>query len=398
MSIKVLPEFRTSLEKELDNILGYWQQNTIDPANGGFYGRIDHNNEIDRTHSKGIILNTRILWTFSRANNFYSDDRYETECRRAFDYLWTHFRDIENGGVFWEVDYKGIPKNKRKQIYAQAFCIYALSEYYKYTKSAEAIKWAMELFTLIEDKAYDKEFDGYLEAFGEEWEPIEDVRLSEKDLNSPKTTNTHLHILEAYTTLFEVTKDTRVKIALERLMHLFRDKLFGKDGHLKLFFSLDWKEQSTEISFGHDIEAAWLLILAARISGIEVYIETFEKLGVIVADTFLKKALDDDFGVVNAQDRITKEIDTDRHWWPQIEAMAGLIYIWKITNNETYLEHCLKIWAFTQKHILDHKHGEWFFRIDAKGTPYTEENKVGPWKCPYHNGRGIITVIDELSH
>lgn len=388
--------FRESLAKELENILGYWQQNTIDKNNGGFFGRIDHNNTIDTTHSKGIILNTRILWTFSRANTFYGDRRYEKECERAFNYLSNHFRDMQYGGVFWEVDHQGKPTHRRKQIYAQAFCIYALSEFYKYSKKVEALKWAMELFQLIEEKAYDSKLGGYLEAFGEYWEPAEDVRLSEKDLNAPKTTNTHLHILEAYTILFEVTKDIQVKKAMERLLELFQDKLFDEDGHLKLFFSNDWEVLSTEISFGHDIEAAWLLILAARTIDNSTYIKVFEKLGVIVADTFLKKALDVDFGVVNALNRLTKEIDTDRHWWPQIEAMVGLAYIWKITEEETYLDHCLRIWGFTQEHIIDRNHGEWFFRVDSDGIPVIEENKVGPWKCPYHNGRGLMELLSLL--
>ncbi len=396
MGNQVLIDFRESLEKELENVLSYWQQNTLDHNNDGFIGRIDHNNTMDTTHSKGIILNTRILWTFSRANNFYGDDRYGVECKRAFEYLWNHFRDMEHGGVYWEVDFKGNPTDKRKQIYAQAFCIYALSEYYKYAKRVEALDWAIALFSHIEERAYDIEFGGYFEAFGEFWEPIEDVRLSEKDLNAPKTTNTHLHILEAYTTLFEVTQKIEVKKALERLMQLFQDRLFREDGHLKLFFSKDWKEQSTEISFGHDIEAVWLLLLAARTSGSKNYVTTFEKLGIVIVDTFLQKALDNEFGVVNAQDRITKEMDTDRHWWPQIEAMVGLVYLWKITQGNTYLEHCLKIWDFTQKYILDHKHGEWFFRVDVNGNPYSEENKVGPWKCPYHNGRGLIELLSIL--
>ncbi|MEM8927505.1 MAG: AGE family epimerase/isomerase [Bacteroidota bacterium] len=385
--------FRESLKRELENILSYWKQNTIDHTYGGFYGRIDHNNTIDTTHFKGIILNTRILWTFSRANTFYGDDRYKSECERSITYLSNHFRDVEHGGVHWEVDFQGNPTNKRKQIYAQAFCIYALAEYYKFSKDEEALEWAMALFSLIEEKAYDNEFDGYFEAFGEHWEPIADVRLSQKDLNSPKTTNTHLHILEAYTTLFEVARDPQVKKALGRLITLFQDKMYGEDGHLKLFFSKDWKEESTEISFGHDIEAAWLLILAARTIDNPNHTKACEKIGVGIANTFLKEALTRGFGVVNSQNRITKEIDTDHHWWPQIEAMVGLIYIWDITNKDIYLEYSLKIWDFAQEHILDPNYGEWFFRVDRNGNPYTEENKVGPWKCPYHNSRGLMEIL-----
>ncbi|MEM8507085.1 MAG: AGE family epimerase/isomerase [Bacteroidota bacterium] len=389
-------DFKAGLEKELDNVLRYWQTYTLDHDNGGFYGRIDHNNQIDIKHSKGIILNTRILWAFSRANNFYKDDRYQAECDRAFSYLRDTFRDVRYGGVFWEVDYTGKPINLRKQIYAQAFCIYALSEYYKYGKKELALDWAMQLFVHIEEKAYDPRLGGYFEAFGEQWESITDLRLSQKDLNAPKTTNTHLHILEAYTTLYEVTGAETVKNALERLLLLFRDQLFDREGHLRLFFTEDWKEQSTEISFGHDIEAAWLVLHAARTIGDQNQIAVFEKLGVVVADTFLKKALDADFGVINTTDRASEEFDTDRHWWPQIEAMVGLSYIWKITQEERYFDFVKKIWAFTQNYILDLKHGEWFFRVDSEGVPYEEEDKVGPWKCPYHNSRGLIEILELL--
>ena len=257
--------FTLELEIELKKILDFWQNNTLDSKNGGFVGRIDHYNNVIDEAPKGIILNTRILWTFSRANNYYKDARYAKECQRAFEYLYEHFDDKTNGGVFWEVDHTGKPTNRRKQSYAQAFCIYALSEYYKYSKNSKALIWAMQLFNLLEEKAYDIEYGGYIEAFDENWQNIEDLRLSEKDLNAPKTTNTILHILEAYTTLFEITGNAQVEHSLERLISLFLDRIFNYQNHLQLFFTKDWKAISTEISYGHDIEAAWLICHAARI-------------------------------------------------------------------------------------------------------------------------------------
>ncbi|MGB5820651.1 MAG: AGE family epimerase/isomerase [Saonia sp.] len=391
-------EFSKKLDLELKNILDYWQNNSIDCEFGGFVGRIDHHNKVDKEYPKSIVLNTRILWTFSKANNFYKDRRYNQECQRAFDYLFQNFKDKKNGGVYWEVDYLGKPSNKRKQIYAQAFCIYALSEYHKYSKNPKAILWAMELFQLVEDKAHDRELNGYIEAFDETWKPIEDVRLSKKDLNAPKTTNTHLHILEAYTALFEITADIEVEKSLKKLLALFLGRIFAYNYHLKLFFSKDWKTLSTEISYGHDIEAAWLLVHAAQTTGDVPLILQTEKLLISVVETFASEALDTDFGVWNSKDHTTLEMDKDKHWWPQAEAMVGLVYAWKITKNRSYFNICLQVWDFIETHIIDHENGEWFFRVNPEGIPSTVENKIGPWKCPYHNGRALMEILSILDN
>ncbi|WP_424273018.1 AGE family epimerase/isomerase, partial [Eudoraea sp.] len=185
--------------KELENILNFWQLNTIDSSYGGFYGRRDHFNKLIPKAEKGIILNTRILWSFSAAGNFYGNTQYLEICKRAFSYLKDKFKDEEYGGVYWMVDYKGSPSITRKQTYAQAFTIYSLSEYYKYSLNRVALDWAMEIFYQLEKVALDVNLGGYIESFKRDWKPIEDMRLSEKDLNASKTMNTHLHILEAYT-------------------------------------------------------------------------------------------------------------------------------------------------------------------------------------------------------
>jgi mannobiose 2-epimerase len=385
--------FTLELEIELKKILDFWQNNTLDSKNGGFVGRIDHNNNVIDEAPKGIILNTRILWTFSRANNYYKDARYAKECQRAFEYLYEHFDDKTNGGVFWEVDHTGKPTNRRKQSYAQAFCIYALSEYYKYSKNSKALIWAMQLFNLLEEKAYDIEYGGYIEAFDENWQNIEDLRLSEKDLNAPKTTNTILHILEAYTALYEITADAQVEHSLKRLISLFLDRIFNSQNHLKLFFTKDWKTMSTEISYGHDIEAAWLICHAAQILGDPIMVNKTDEMLVAVVKTFTSEAIDMDSGIWNAKDAENQVMDKDKHWWPQVEAMVGLCYVWRKTKDISYLNRSQQIWEFTKTNIIDVKNGEWFFRVNSNGDPYTSEDKVGPWKGPYHNSRALIEII-----
>jgi len=397
MVAKEKDDFTLELEIELKNILEYWRKNTLDIENGGFVGRIDHYNNVIDGAPKGIILNTRILWAFSRANNFYKDSRYDKECLRAFEYLYEHFDDKTSGGVYWEVDYMGKPSNRRKQIYAQAFCIYALSEYYKYSKNSKALNWGMQLFNFLEEKAYDAEYGGYLEAFNENWQNIKDLRLSEKDLNAPKTTNTILHILEAYTTLYEITSDAKVEQALKRLISLFLGRIFNYQNHLKLFFTKDWKSMSTEISYGHDIEAAWLLCHAAGILGDPALINKTNEMLVAVVKTFTSEAIDVDFGIWNAKDPDNQIMDKDKHWWPQAEAMVGLCYVWQKTKEDSYFTTCRQIWQFTKTNIIDAKNGEWFFRVNMNGDPYTSEDKVGPWKCPYHNSRALIEIVSMLN-
>jgi mannobiose 2-epimerase len=378
---------------ELANILRFWQLNTIDSSYGGFYGRRDHFNRLIPKAQKGIILNTRILWSFSAAGNFYSNTKYLEICERAFSYLKDKFKDEEYGGVYWMVDYKGFPSITRKQTYAQAFTIYSLSEYYKYSRNRVALDWAMEIFYHLEKIALDTNSGGYIESFKRDWQPIEDMRLSEKDLNASKTMNTHLHILEAYTTLFEVSGNEKVGCALENLILLILKRFLTEDYHFRLFFSNDWNSLSTEVSYGHDIEAAWLLVNSARKLGNKDLILSTETRAISIADTFVTIALDEDFGVYNNIDVQNMKIDTDKHWWPQAEAIVGLLYVWKITGINKYFTIALKIWNFIDLAIIDKINGEWVFRVNKDGVPYEDENKVGPWKCPYHNSRACMEIL-----
>lgn len=394
--VKRYSTFSTKSNKELENILDYWLIYAVDNAFGGFYGRRDHNNLLIENAPKGIILNTRILWSFSAAGNFYRQTNYLKICQRAYTYLKDKFRDEEYGGVYWMLDYQGIPTNTRKQTYAQAFTIYSLSEYYKYSGDKDALDWALKIFGQIEHVALDRISGGYIECFTRAWKPIADMRLSEKDLNASKTMNTHLHILEAYTTLFEVSKDPTVASALTHLINLLLNNFLAENNHFELFFNNNWISLSSEISFGHDIEASWLLIKAARVLDDKGLLKLTEESAIAIANTFKEEALDSDSGVYNSRDMKTMIMDTDKHWWPQAEAVVGLLYVWQISGNAEYLDVAENIWSFIEKNIMDDTNGEWFFRVNKEGVPYENENKVGPWKCPYHNSRACIEIINLL--
>ena len=381
------------LHEELENILNYWCKNTIDEQYGGFHGRINHQNKLVEKASKGIILNTRILWSFSAAANYQANDQYVALADRAFHYLKDHFLDSAFGGLYWELNYLGKPINKRKQVYAQAFGIYALSEYFRLTQLPEAKELALTLFHLIEKNARDREKGGYLEAFDEDWSAMEDMRLSHKDMNVAKTMNTHLHVLEAYTTLYQVSQDAEVGSALQELITLFLKRFYDpKHQHYHLFFDENWQLKSKTISYGHDIETAWLVMEAAHALNDMALSQKAEHVAMEICDTFLKEALDDDDAVINEKNYESGELDTDRHWWPQMEAVVGLAFAYKMSWKQHYASQSVKIWEFTKKHLIDHQHGEWHFRVDQLGAVYTEEDKVSMWKAPYHTTRACIMV------
>ncbi|REE27527.1 mannobiose 2-epimerase [Winogradskyella pacifica] len=393
---KPYQQLQNECKTELGNILEYWSKNTLDEKNGGFFGQINHFNIVIPEASKGIILNTRILWSFSAVSNHFQTETYNDICDRAYNYLKTHFNDTSSKGVFWELDYLGNPINKRKQVYAQAFSIYALSEYYILSKNEAAKDWAIELFNLIEKHAKD-EHSGYLEAFNEDWTPIEDMRLSDKDMNAEKTMNTHLHILEAYTSLLKIYDHQNLKDSLTTLVNLFQNKFLNSNNHYDLFFDKNWNLLSNTISYGHDIETAWLVIEAAKVLNDDALLEEAKATAIQVANTFLEEAIDGEGAVINEKNLNTNHTDTDRHWWPQVEALVGLKYANDIKKDEKHIDSSLKIWEFTKKHIIDHENGEWHFRVDKNGKPYTEEDKVSMWKAPYHTSRALIILSNNCT-
>ncbi|NLR93390.1 AGE family epimerase/isomerase [Flammeovirga agarivorans] len=386
--------FKISLEKELkDGILNYWLSNTIDHKNGGFFGQITYDNIVHKEADKGSIMHARILWTFAAAYNQLKNDKYLELCDYAYDYIKKVFIDKNHGGVYWMVDYLGNKVDGKKQIYANAFVIYAFSEYAIAKGIQEPLDLAMDLFHKIEEHAFDKELNGYFEAYSEEWVLMEDLRLSEKDKNEKKTNNTHLHILEAYTTLFKATKDKQVGQQLKNLIVLFLDTILDSNTfHFKLFFDENWTLKSDEISYGHDIEGAWLIQEAAQELGDVTLLERVKDTAVKIADVTLAEGIAEDGAIVNEGDP-TGITDTDRHWWPQIEAMVGFINAYENTDDEKYLIAAHRLWEYSIEHLVNKEFGEWWWRVDENNTPNLEEDKVGPWKAPYHNGRACLEGI-----
>ncbi|HKL72523.1 MAG TPA: AGE family epimerase/isomerase [Marinilabiliaceae bacterium] len=388
---------REDLLVEYKNILQYWMDHTIDREDGGFLGEVDHLGQSIKEAPKGVVLNTRILWTFSSAYNFLKNERYLEIAHRAYEYLIKHFWDKEFGGVFWSLTYDGQILESRKQVYAQGFAIYGLSEYYRATKKQEALDYSIDLFRLIEKYSFDEKHNGYLEAFTREWKPLEDMRLSAKDANSPKTMNTHLHIIEPYSNLYRVWSDELLAKKMKNLVELFLDKIIHpKTGHLHLFFDLDWTVQSNIVSYGHDIEGAWLLCEAAELLADEELLKRVEAAAILIADVTIKEGVASDHSVLYEKDLTSNELDADRHWWVQAEAMVGFTQAWQISGDEDYLKKMDATWKYIQQNVIDQEYGEWHLRISPEGSPIASDGKAGFWKCPYHNTRALMEVYSRI--
>ncbi len=393
-----LRQLRSDLLDELQHrMLPYWVENAVDEENGGFLGQIRQNGERVRDAAKGSVLNARILWTFAAAHRLIGDDRFRELAERAHSYFTEQFWDPVNGGVFWSVDNRGSPLETRKQTYAQAFALYGLSEYHRATGDRGALSQAIRILELIETHTLDTEHGGYVEALSRSWEWIEDVRLSEKDLNAPKNMNTHLHVLEAYTNLFRTWPDPLLREKLASLVGLFLEKVIDRNRHhLHTFFEMDWTPVTKLISFGHDIEASWLLPEAADVLGDPATRSAIRDAAIALARATLAEGIDTDGGLLN-EALPNGETDADKYWWVQAEAIVGFANAYQETQDADFTEAAVAVWEFARRNLADEKLGEWYFRVDRDGEPYPEDDKVGMWKCPYHGARACLEIVERVN-
>lgn len=395
MNSAALATYKSEVTNELSDTLKWWMTYMVDRENGGFYGKVNDDNLATPTAPKGLVLNSRILYTFSSAYLLNRKDEYLAIANSAFDYLTTYFLDEQNGGFYWSVDFNGQQLDSKKQIYGQAFVIYALAEYIKISQNEKALALAKNTFELLEQHSFDPIHTGYIEALTRDWKIIEDLRLSDKDQNEKKSMNTHLHVIEAYTNLYSIWQNDKLKLAIKGLLSNFKDHIIDKNSyHLQLFFTETWDVKSTLVSFGHDIEAAWLLQESATIIADEKEIKAFKQIALQLSKAALK-GLDESDGLWHEFDYKTAQWSKEMHWWPQAEAMVGFLNAWQISGDQKFLFQSFKSWSFIKKHIKSEK-GEWHWGIHSDYTLMQGEDKAGFWKCPYHNGRACMEIIKRL--
>ncbi len=410
-----------------NNILRFWLDKMVDRENGGFYGRIDGQEVLHADAEKGAILNARILWSFSAAYRVLHDEEYLEAATRAKDYIIEHFIDKEYGGVYWSLDSKGNPLDTKKQFYAIGFAIYGMSEYARATGDREALECALQLFDCIEEHALDPVYNGYIEACTREWGTIADMRLSELDANYPKSQNTHLHIIEPYANLYRCLKELdvtescnyvpvigavlpvdvavpqetkmRVERALRNIINIFIDHILNPETHhLDLFFDMDWTRQAGRLeSYGHDIECSWLMHEAALVLGDTDVLAKIEPIVQMVAKAS-EKGLRPDGSMIHEANLDTGHVDDDLHWWVQAENVVGWFNLYQYFGDEAALDKAERCWNYIKTQLIDYENGEWHWSRHSDGTLNTVDDKAGFWKCPYHNSRMCLEIIERSDH
>ena len=382
--------FTAEVKKHLtDHIIPFWRR-LRDDAYGGYYGYLGYDLALDKKAEKGCILNSRILWFFSNAFLTLGDRQLLEDARHAYLFLRERCLDREYGGVYWSLTYDGKPKDATKHTYNLAFAIYALSSYYDAAKEEEALQTAWALYRLAEEKCRDE--GGYLEAFERDFRPADNDKLSENGVMAERTMNTLLHLFEAYTELYRVTKDAQVADRLRYMLDLVADKVYNqKLGRQEVFFDQDWNSLIDLYSYGHDIEAAWLIDRGLEILGDRSYTEKISPITKTITENIYHRAYQ---GRSLANEAENGVVDTRRIWWVQAEAVVGFLNGYqKSPGQEEYLQAARDIWGFIQDKVMDKREGsEWFAELSQDGQPIPKPI-ADPWKCPYHNGRMCFEVI-----
>ncbi len=390
-----LVEFKQEVRHELDRILSYWVNYAVDVNNGGFAGKINNDNQVDDRAPKGSVLNSRILWSFSAAYNLTKKAQYLQLAERAYKYMVNYFIDKEYGGVFWTVDYQGKLLDSNKHTYAVSSAVYGLSEYYRASEDEQAKSLAIRLYEAIVKHSYDNQFGGYIEALSRDWKTAGDSKVSDKDANEKKSMNTHLHVLEAFSNLYRIWPDKMLKERIVELINIFLNRIIDPvSNHVILFFDDRWEAQGNLHSYGHDIEAAWLIQEAAEIIQDIALTEVVKQRSVAIADA-AGDGLDADGGLWYEYNVDEQQLVKEKHWWSQAEAMVGYFNAWQITGDESYLRKALGSWGFIKKYILS-PNGEWHWGVKDDYGIMRGEDKVGIWKCPYHNSRACMEITSRI--
>lgn len=378
-----------------NNLIPFWN-GMKDEKNGGFYGYADSEGKPDKTSVKGVILNSRILWFYSSAYMLFHKPELLEMADHAYRFLVDFCLDSQYGGVYWSVNYDGTVCDDTKHTYNQAFAIYALSAYYQACKRKEPLNFAYVLYRVIEEKCRDN--NGYLEAFRRDFTPSSNEKLSENGVLAERTMNTLLHVFEAYSELYRADPFYEVGDSIRSILRLFENKIYDPEKQIcDVFFDLNYNSLIDLESFGHDIETSWLLDRGCDILEDKAYQKEMQSMINGLAEAAYRNAFDKVQNALN-NEREGNSIDRQKIWWVQAESVVGFYNAYqKNPQKSEYLQTAEKIWEFIQSHVVDPKSGEWLESIPADHEPDPKQPLVHPWKCPYHNGRMCMEMIQRLS-
>ena len=404
------------------NILPFWLHKMRDNERGGYYGQMTGEGQLVKDAPRGCILNARILWSFAAAYRVLGDREYRDAAYAQFEYCCEHFMVYETGACYWSITADGEPLDTKNQFYALGFMLYGMSEFLRALRrwgclpgtnmDERVVECCHRIFNAIEQHAFDPVNNGYIEALSSDWQPLADMRLSDLDANYPKSQNTHLHIIEPYTNLLNAFREggyleaptepcrhdhlgPRVAYAVRNLISIFTDRILNPETHhLDLFFEMDWTRGAGWLeSYGHDIECSWLLHEAALVLGDQEVLAHVEPIVRLVAKAS-EKGLNADGSMTHEANLDTGHVDADRHWWVQAETVVGFINIYQHFGDESALQKALACWQYIKDNLIDHELGEWYWSRDAERHINRRDDHAGFWKCPYHNSRMCLEVIE----
>lgn len=396
MEEKVFLSLKNELKQEIRSLLGFWEKFVFcGDDEKVFYGKVDSNLVPYPNASKHVVLTTRLIWTFSYAYRVLGEKNYKELAQRVYNYFMKYFIDKKHGGAFWELNSDGVPLDMSKRTYGEAFAIYALTEYYRAFEDKTALDEAINIYSCLESYAYDREYKGYYEAFTPNWdfEPEKQISSVNPYKNACKTMNTHLHLLEAYTSLLRVWRDNELIKKLKEQMQVMVEKIVDNTTwHYRLYFDRVWNSLTADISYGHDIEGSWLLWEAAECIGDEELSNYIKHISIKMAEAVFNEGWHENGGIIYELEPGGKVIK-HRSWWVQAEAMVGFFNAWQLTKEDKYMDAVLKMWDFIQQELIDRKNGGWYAFAISDGI---KANRADGWICPYHNGRMCFEIVDRI--
>lgn len=384
--------FKEHLEK---NLIPFWNK-LKDEENGGFYGYVGSDGKPDTKSVKGVILNSRILWFYSTAYQLLKKTELLEMADHAYKFLTDFCFDSQYGGVYWSVNYDGTVCDDTKHTYNQSFAIYALSAYYQASGKKDALNMAYVLYRVIEEKCRDE--NGYLEAFRRDFTPASNEKLSENGVLAERTMNTLLHVLEAYSELYKADTFYAVGDSIRWILKLFQKKVYNPEKKIcEVFFDSDYHSLIDLESYGHDIETAWLIDRGCSVLDDAAYKKEMLPITNGLAEAAYRNAFDKTQHGLN-NEREGNKVDSRKIWWVQAESVVGFYNAYqKQPQNKEYLQAAEEIWEFIRSSVVDPDSGEWIECVPADKKPDPKQALVHPWKCPYHNGRMCMEMIQRLS-
>jgi cellobiose epimerase len=391
--------FRDSLQH---SVLQFWIDHAVDKEFGGLFGRLDRTGQPVGSGDKSVVLISRSLWSFSEAYRRYPDPAYQKMAAECLKFLREKMWDKDHGGYYFMVTRDGKIVDSTKQLNPMSYVMEGLAEYALAFHDQQVAREALDLFRVIDQHAHDNTYGGYRIAFKADWAFIENYKDGPNGAGSfgRKSYDWHLGLLEALATLYDVTRDAQVRARVEELLDIFVNKIIDADvGYGRYYFHDDWTVadrdgDSRQSEYGLDLEASWLIVEAAQRVGRQQD-PKIRSASLALVNHALQYGFDKEHGGVYRYGPATQPAtNKDMEWWQQCEALVALLNAYQMTGDPKYWQAFDLEARFFLDRFSDHEHGEVYTALFHTGK--IDDEKVGPWKAPYHVTRAFLEIISRL--